>query len=68
MPVEITRKGRDLAVRRRAHLVELYDTGRWKRYYTEEQLVAHMREAIALVETWDRLAGQMETPLAIAAE
>ncbi len=68
MPAEITRKGRELAARRRAHLVELYDTGRWKRYYTEEQLVVRMREAIALVESWDRLAGQMDTVPAIAAE
>jgi uncharacterized repeat protein (TIGR03809 family) len=68
MPAEITRKGRELAMRRRAHLVELYDTGRWRRYYTEEQLVARMRESIALVETWDRLVGRPDTPHAIAAE
>ena len=55
MPAEITRKGRELAERRRAHLVELYDTGRWRRYYTREQLVVRMREAVALVETWDRM-------------
>jgi uncharacterized repeat protein (TIGR03809 family) len=68
MQAEITRKGRELAARRRAHLVELYDTGRWKRYYTEAQLVVRMREAIALVETWDRLAGRMDRVHAIAAE
>ena len=61
MPAEITRKGRDLAERRRAHLVELYDTGRWKRYYTQEQLIGRMRDAIALVETWDRLTGPIST-------
>jgi uncharacterized repeat protein (TIGR03809 family) len=61
MPAEITRKGRELAERRRAHLVELYDTGRWKRYYTQEQLIGRMRDAIALVETWERLTGQMNT-------
>jgi uncharacterized repeat protein (TIGR03809 family) len=68
MPAEITRKGRELAERRRAHLVELYDTGRWKRYYTEEELVVRMREAIALVERWKRLAGQIDAFHAIAAE
>ena len=36
MPVELTRKWRDLAEKRRAHLIELYDSGRWKHYYTEE--------------------------------
>ena len=69
MPAEITRKGRELAERRRAHLVELYDTGRWKHYYTQDQFLARMREAIQLVETWDRLAAPpSEPPHAIAAE
>jgi len=68
MPAEITSKGRELAERRRVHLVELYDSGRWKHYYTQEQLVVRMREAIALVETWDRLAGPAEPPRTIAAE
>ena len=69
MPAEITRKGRELAERRRAHLVELYDTGRWKHYYTQEQLLACMREAINMIETWERLAkAPLEPPRAIAAE
>jgi uncharacterized repeat protein (TIGR03809 family) len=68
MPAEITRKGRELAERRRAHLVELYDTGRWKHYYTREQFIIRMREAIALVETWDGLAGRMPALRAIAAQ
>jgi uncharacterized repeat protein (TIGR03809 family) len=69
MPAEITHKGRELAEKRRAHLVELYDTGRWKHYYTQEQLLAHMREAIRLVETWERFATPpAERPRAIAAE
>jgi uncharacterized repeat protein (TIGR03809 family) len=55
MPVEITQKWRDLAEKRRAHLVELFDSGRWKRYYNEEQLVARTREAVRLVETWEQL-------------
>jgi hypothetical protein len=36
---EVSLKWRDLAERRRAHLVELYDTGRWKRYYEEDQFL-----------------------------
>ncbi len=32
-----------LAERRRANLVDLYDTGRWRHYYSEGQMVAHMR-------------------------
>jgi uncharacterized repeat protein (TIGR03809 family) len=69
MPAEITRKGRELAERRRAHLVELYDTGRWKHYYTQEQLLACMREAIGMIETWERLSRPpSEQSRALAAE
>jgi len=68
MPAEITRKGRELAEQRRVYLVELYDSGRWKRYYTQEQLDVRMREANELVATWDRLAGQPDTLRGVAAE
>ena len=46
MSAEITQKWRDLAERRRAHFIELYDTGRWKLYYTEEQMLARIDEAL----------------------
>ncbi len=68
MSVEITRRWRDLADKRRAHFIELYDTGRWKHYYTEEQLVARMREAINLADAWERLSAGPPRPHAIAAE
>ena len=69
MSVDLTRKGRELAEQRRAHFIELYDTGRWKHYYaSEEQLLVRMREAIDLVETWERLGGRADAPHAIAAE
>jgi uncharacterized repeat protein (TIGR03809 family) len=68
MPVEITRRWRALAEQRRAHFIELYDTGRWKHYYTEAQLLARMREAIHLAETWEQLSASPGAPLAIAAE
>ena len=68
MSAEITRAWRDLAEKRRAHLIELYDSGRWKHYYSEEQLLARMREAIRLVETWERLSTPPDTITAMAAE
>ena len=68
MPAEFTRKGRELAERRRAHFVELYDTGRWRHYYTQEQLLVRMREAIRTVETWERRGAAAEKRPAIAAE
>lgn len=52
----IAQKWRDLAERRRAHLVELYDNGRWKLYYSEEQLLHRMREAVRLTERWAEIA------------
>jgi hypothetical protein len=50
-------------------LVELYDTGRWKHYYTQEQLLVRMREALNTIETWERLATPPSAqPRALAAE
>ncbi len=53
---EIAHKWHALAERRRANLVDLYDTGRWRHYYSEGEFVARMREAIGLSEEWARLA------------
>jgi uncharacterized repeat protein (TIGR03809 family) len=49
---EVAQKWRDIAERRREHFIRLYDTGRWKLYYTEEEFLTRMREAIALVNRW----------------
>ena len=68
MPVALTRRWRELAEQRRAHFIELYDTGRWKHYYTEEQLLVRMREAIRLAETWEQLSAGPDAPHALAAE
>jgi uncharacterized repeat protein (TIGR03809 family) len=38
-------KWRALAERRRDHHLELYKSGRWKRYYTEQQFIAERRSA-----------------------
>jgi uncharacterized repeat protein (TIGR03809 family) len=54
--VEVAHKWRRLAERRRAHFVELFHSGRWKHYYTEEQFLNYMREAIRLTERWSVIA------------
>jgi uncharacterized repeat protein (TIGR03809 family) len=41
-----------LAERRRKHLLELYRSGRWRRYYSEERLMTKMREAVRDIEDW----------------
>ncbi len=51
-PVEMIRKWLALAQRRKAHLVDLYESGRWRLYYTEAELVNHLREAVHGVDRW----------------
>jgi uncharacterized repeat protein (TIGR03809 family) len=55
------KKWRALAYGRCAHLVELSRTGRWKHYYSEEQFLGHMVEALRAAQTWDRLAANSES-------
>jgi uncharacterized repeat protein (TIGR03809 family) len=52
-PKAFARKWHALAERRRKHLAELYENGTWKRYFTEETLRAHMRDATREVERWN---------------
>ena len=52
----IARKWRNLVDRRRAHFVELYLTGRWKHYYSEEQFLASFRDAMSVAERWTEIA------------
>ncbi|MPZ56974.1 MAG: TIGR03809 family protein [Rhizobiales bacterium] len=53
---DVAKKWRDLAERRCAHFVELYRSGRWTHYYTEEQFLARMREVIHAADTWAQIA------------
>lgn len=53
---QIARRWRDLADRRRSHFVELYESGRWKLYYTEADFVLRMREVVQAAEQWEKLA------------
>jgi uncharacterized repeat protein (TIGR03809 family) len=61
---DVARKWHALAERRWAHFVELRDSGRWRRYYTWEQILEVVREAVDTRDTWARLAGlpESETP------
>jgi uncharacterized repeat protein (TIGR03809 family) len=53
---EVTQKWRALAERRRAHFVELYHTGRWKRYLSEEEFLLKMRQAFKACDRWAEIA------------
>lgn len=52
----IAHKWRNLVDRRRAHFVELYLTGRWKNYYSEEQFLVSFRDAMTVAERWTEIA------------
>ena len=53
---EVAQKWRALADRRSAHFLELHRSGRWRRYYSEEQFLVRMHEAIRLSERWAEIA------------
>lgn len=52
----IALKWRKIAEQRRDHHFELYRSGRWHHYYTEEEFLTEMRKAVALAERWVELA------------
>jgi uncharacterized repeat protein (TIGR03809 family) len=51
-PDAFARKWHALAERRRKHLAELYQSGAWQRYFTEETLRNQMHEATREVDRW----------------
>ncbi len=57
MPADLIGKLRSLAERRRAHFLDLEESGRWKHYYSETEFHASQRDAIQLAEAWSRMAG-----------
>ena len=54
------RKRRDLAERRRAHFVELFESGRWRHYYSDTEFLVEMRKAMAIAQKWAQLAPTAE--------
>lgn len=67
-PGDVTR-GRDtvarwcnLAERRLEHLTDLFETGRWRRFHTEQAFLENIREAKQAVETWRDLMARQAAP------
>lgn len=52
----IARKWRVLAERRCAHFGDLYRSGRWRRYYTEQEFLAELRHTVTIAERWAKIA------------
>jgi hypothetical protein len=51
----VARKWLALAERRRLHLDELRDSGRWRHYYTSAELLEAIREAVVMRDKWARI-------------
>jgi|SRR5271154_3760112 len=49
---EIVARWCNLAEQRLKYLTELFDTGRWRRFFGEEAFLENIREAKVAVETW----------------
>jgi uncharacterized repeat protein (TIGR03809 family) len=52
----IARQWQGLAERRRQYLLELYRNGRWRRYYSENEMMVQVRDADRDVRWWGRQA------------
>jgi uncharacterized repeat protein (TIGR03809 family) len=61
---------RVLADRRLEHMTVLYETGRWRRYFTEEQFLRVIRETRAAADMWHRIVpvAEHQALFALAAE
>lgn len=51
-----------IAEQRLDYLTELYESGRWRRYHSENAFMENLREAKGAVETWRVLARREATP------
>jgi hypothetical protein len=58
---KIAEKWHALAQRRLADIRELERSGRWKRYYSEEQYALRLREAERTAMLWSKLASQQQS-------
>jgi uncharacterized repeat protein (TIGR03809 family) len=65
---DVTKGWHALADKRLAHLNELFETGRWRRYYTKAAFLENLTEAQWAVETWSILSGDEPTPAGLERE
>ena len=62
----VTRQWHDLAERRLAYFTELYRSGRWRRYYQQEQFALRMLDVIRAARAWRDLARHAKTERPVA--
>jgi uncharacterized repeat protein (TIGR03809 family) len=58
---EVAHRWRVLAERRCEHFLKLHDSGRWRYYYSEQQFLDRLDEAIRLSERWAQIAPRPTT-------
>jgi uncharacterized repeat protein (TIGR03809 family) len=51
-----TARFRALALRRHGYYLELFKSGRWTHYFTEQEFIERMRDVMRATELWSRLA------------
>jgi len=56
----IARKWLALAERRKAHFIELRESGRWRHYYKSAELLEAIRDAGRMCNAWARIVGMPE--------
>jgi uncharacterized repeat protein (TIGR03809 family) len=61
---EVAQRWRALAERRRAHFIELFQSGRWRHYYSEQQFLDSLRDAVRISERWAEIAPPPATEVA----
>ncbi len=53
---QLALKWRDIAERRSAHHVEMFYSGRWRHYYSDEQFLTVLRSAVLMARRWSAIA------------
>jgi uncharacterized repeat protein (TIGR03809 family) len=59
---DIGARGRGLAERRLGYLTELFESGRWRRYYSERAFLEDIQQAKAAVALWRNLSMPQPIP------
>lgn len=65
---DVCLKWRELAERRKAHFIDLFETGRWKHYYTDVAFLAELRQAVAAADRWNVVVAASESRSTEAAD
>jgi uncharacterized repeat protein (TIGR03809 family) len=53
----IARRWLALIERRHANFIDLYETGRWRHYYSETEFLDEIRKVLGLRDQWAAIAG-----------